>query len=275
MSILEWIGVVALAYFAICIVAYYVQELFLFHPERLELDFKYQFEYPFKEIFLDAEDGAIINGLHFQLPKSKGVVFYFKGNTRSIKGWGKYARDFLSKGYDFFVIDYRGFGKSTGKRTERNIQNDTQVAYKYLKRIYKENQIIIYGRSIGSGFAANLAASNYPKKLILDSPYYSMYHLTKTYLPFLPVASILNYPIRTDQYIQNIKCPIYIIHGTDDKLIPYRHALKLSQLNKRSHLIRVPKGGHNNLPNFSEYHHTVYEILNDTFEEPNFFEEIY
>ena len=105
MSILEWIGVVALVYFTICIVAYYVQELFLFHPEKLELDFKYQFEYPFKEIFLDAEDGAIINGLHFKLPKSKGVVFYFKGNTRSIKGWGKYARDFLSKGYDFYVID--------------------------------------------------------------------------------------------------------------------------------------------------------------------------
>jgi len=275
MSVLEWIGIMAIIYFAICILAYYVQELFLFHPEKLELDFKYQFEYPFNEIFLDADDGAIINGLHFQLPKSKGVVFYFKGNTRSIKGWGKYARDFLSKGYDFFVIDYRGFGKSTGKRTEKNIENDAQTAYKFLLRKYKESEIIIYGRSIGSGFAANLAASNYPKKLILDSPYYSLYHLTKIYLPFLPVASILNYHIRTYQYIQNVKCPIYIIHGTADKLIPFRHALKLSQLNKRTHLIRIKDGKHNNLPNFSQYHHTVYEILNDTYEEENFFDEIY
>lgn len=275
MSILEWIGIVALIYFAICLLAYYVQELFLFHPEKLDVNFKYQFEYPYYEIFLNADDGATINGLHFQLPKSKGVVFYFKGNTRSIKGWGKYARDFLSKGYDFFVIDYRGFGKSTGKRTERNIELDTQVAYKYLMKFYPENQIIIYGRSIGSGFAACLAASQHPKKLILDSPYYSMYHLAKMYLPFLPVASILNYPIRTDRFIQNVKCPIFIIHGTDDKLIPYRHALKLSKLNKRTHLIRIKGGGHNNLPEYSQYHHTIYEILNDSFEETTFFEELY
>jgi fermentation-respiration switch protein FrsA (DUF1100 family) len=275
MSILEWIGVIALSYFALCLIFYYIQELFLFHPEKLDLDFKYQFEYPNYEIFLDAEDGATINGLHFKLPKSKGVVFYFKGNTRSIKGWGKYARDFLSKGYDFFVIDYRGFGKSTGKRTERNIELDTHIAYKYLKNFYAESEIVIYGRSIGSGFAASLAASHHPKKLILDSPYYSMYHLVKMYLPFLPIASILNYHIRTDQHIQNVKCPIYIIHGTADKLIPYRHALKLSLLNKRSHLIRIKGGGHNNLPKYSDYHHTVYEILNDSFEETSFFDELY
>lgn len=275
MTILEWIGIIALVYFTLCILVYYLQELFLFHPEKLDLDFKYQFEYPNYEIFLDAEDGGIINGLHFKLPKSSGVVFYFKGNTRSIKGWGKYARDFLSKGYDFFVIDYRGFGKSTGKRSERNIEMDTQIAYKYLQRFYKENQIIIYGRSIGSGFAASVAASNHPKKLILDSPYYSMYHLVKMYLPFMPVASLLNYHIRTDQFIRNIKCPIFIIHGTSDKLIPYRHALKLSQLNKRSHLIRIKGGGHNNLPNYSQYHHTVYEILNDSFEITSFFDELY
>ncbi len=275
MTILEWIGIVALVYLVVCLVFYYTQELFLFHPEKLDIDFKYQFEYPHYEFFLDTEDGEIINGLHFQLPKSKGVVFYFKGNTRSIKGWGKYARDFLSKGFDFFVIDYRGFGKSSGKRSERNIELDTQIAYTYLKKFYAESEIIIYGRSIGSGFSTSLAASNHPKKLILDSPYFSMYHLVKMYLPFLPVASLLNYHIRTYQHIQNVKCPIFIIHGTDDKLIPYRHALKLSQLNKRSHLTRIKGGGHNNLTKYSTYHHHVYDILNDTFDEPSFFEELF
>jgi pimeloyl-ACP methyl ester carboxylesterase len=275
MTILEWIGVVAIVYLAICLVAYYTQEFFLFHPEKLDKDFKYQFAYPHYEFFLDTEDGHLINGLHFQLPKSKGVVFYFKGNTRSIKGWGKYARDFLSKGFDFFVIDYRGFGKSTGRRSERNIELDTQIAYNYLKNHYAESEIVLYGRSIGSGFAASLAASNHPNKLILDSPYYSMYHLAKIFLPFLPIASILNYHILTYQHIQNVKCPIFIIHGTSDKLIPYRHALKLSQLNFRSNLIRIKGGGHNNLPEYSAYHHHIYEILNDSFEEPSFFEEIF
>ncbi|MEX0596604.1 MAG: alpha/beta hydrolase, partial [Candidatus Paceibacterota bacterium] len=75
MTILEWIGIIALGYLTLCLIFYYIQELFLFHPEKLDVDFKYQFEYPNYEIFLDAEDGATINGLHFKLPKSKGVVF--------------------------------------------------------------------------------------------------------------------------------------------------------------------------------------------------------
>lgn len=275
MSFLEWIGILAIVYTGLCAVVYFTQELFLFHPEKLDLDFKYQFEYPFYEIFLDADDGAIINGLHFKLPKAKGVIFYFKGNTRSIKGWGKYARDFLSKGYDFFVIDYRGFGKSTGKRTENNIKADTQIAYNYLKRFYVEKEIVIYGRSIGSGFAAYLAAHNQPKTLVLDSPYYSLYKLAKGYLPFLPIASLLKYHIRTDVYIKNVRCQIFIIHGSADRLIPYNHSIKLSQLNDKVQLIKITGGKHNNLPDYAQYHHTIYDILNDTFIYTSVFEEIY
>lgn len=275
MTFLEWIGILALIYLGLSILAYLLQELFLFHPEKLELDFKYKFEYPFQEIYLDTEDGALVNGLHFKFPKSRGVIFYFKGNTRSIKGWGKFARDFLSKGYDFFVIDYRGFGKSSGKRSEENFHKDSEVAYKYLLRFYKEEDIIIYGRSIGSGFATSLAARYNPKKLILDSPYYSMYHLVKMYIPIFPVASILKYTIRTDQFIQNVKCPIFLIHGVKDKLIPYRHSIMLTQLNKRAQLIKIEGGGHNNLTDYAEYHHVVYEILNDHYDVPTIYEELY
>lgn len=275
MNWLEIIGIIALIYLGLCVLAYFIQELFLFHPEKLAIDFQYKFKYPFKEVYLDTDDGASLNGLHFKMPNSKGVVFYFKGNTRSIKGWGKFSRDFLSKGYDFFVFDYRGFGKSTGKRSENNFHRDCQVAYSYLLRNYDEKDIIIYGRSIGSGFAVSTAARNNPKKIILDSPYYSMYHLVKRYIPLLPVMSLLKYRIRTDYYIQDVKCPIYIIHGVKDRLIPYRHALKLSHLNKRSHMIRIKNGGHNNLPEFADYHNVVYEILNDTYQPTSFFDEVY
>ncbi|MGB1247792.1 MAG: alpha/beta hydrolase [Chitinophagales bacterium] len=275
MNFLEIIGITALCYLGLCIIIYSVQELFFFHPEKLPLNFKYKFKYPFEEIHLDTDDGAILNGLHFKMPNSKGVVFYFKGNTRSIKGWGKFSRDFLSKGYDFFVFDYRGFGKSRGKRSEKNFHADCQVAYNFLLRRYKEKNIIIYGRSIGSGFAASIAGRNNPKKLILDSPYYSMYHLVKRFFPFIPAMSLLKYHIRTDQFIPNVKCPIYIIHGVKDRLIPYHHAANLAKKNKRTNLIRIKEGGHNNLPKFADYHHVVYEILNDTYGETSFYDELY
>lgn len=275
MTVLEWIGIIALVYLVLCLLIYLTQELFLFHPEKLPRDFQFQFEYPYREIFLPTTDGAEINGLHFILPQSEGVVFYFKGNTRSIKGWSKYARDFLSKGYDFFVIDYRGFGKSTGKRTQTNIQKDVQIAYVYLKNHYAEEQITIYGRSIGTCFATNVAASNYPKRLILDSPYFSMYHLARRFLPIFPVATLLKYPLRTYKYLPNVKCPIFIIHGEKDKLVPYRHTLLLNKLNQQSQIINIKKGGHNNLPEFSAYHHVLYDILHDKHNDTTFFDEIY
>ena len=79
------------------------------------------------EMFIDIGDGTRINALHYTTPNSKGVMFYFKGNTRSIKGWGKFSKDFISKNYDFFLIDYPGFGKSKGKRTEARIYLSTLI----------------------------------------------------------------------------------------------------------------------------------------------------
>lgn len=275
MSTLEIFGMIALVYLGICLLLYFTQELFLFHPEKLISNFEYKFDNVFDEVYIPTSDGAILNGLLFKTKDSKGVVFYFKGNTRSIKGWGKFSRDFISKGYDFFVFDYRGFGKSKGKRSERNFHKDCDAAYQYLvNNHYKEEQIIIYGRSIGSGFATRSASRNNPKALILDSPYYSLYHLVKRFFPLFPVMSIFKYHVRTDIFIKGVKCPIYIIHGVKDRLIPYRHALLLTKLNPRAHLIRFKEGNHNNLPKFSEYHNVVYEILNDSFVPSNDFEEI-
>lgn len=275
-SVLRVMGFIALIYMTVAVIMRLVQEWFLFHPEKLDLDFEYKFDYPFSEIYLDIDD-ASINGLHFKVPNSKGVVYYFKGNTRSVKGWGKFARDFLSKGYDFFMIDYRGFGKSTGKRSEENIYKDCQVGYKYLARQYNESDIVIYGRSIGSGFATSIAARNNPRLLMLDSPYYSLYHLVKDMtLGLFPTASILKYQVRTDLYIQNVKCPIYIIHGTKDRLIPYRHALLLRKRNiKNTVIVPIKNGRHNNLPKFPKYHHVIYEILHDKHGNVTLFDEIF
>jgi len=253
---------VILLYALLCLAVYLIQEWFIFHPEQLPQDFKYQYEYPFEEIFLAPEINVLINALHFRLPNTKGVVFYCKGNSRSIKGWGKFARDFLGKGYDFFLIDYRGFGKSRGKRSEAAIYNDCLYAYNYLKQFYSEDDIIVYGRSIGSGFATRTAAENKPQKLILDSPYYSFIDITKRYLPFLPVERILRYHIRTDLWMVKVSCPVYILHGTKDRIIPYKSGKKLANLAQNGTIIAIEDAGHNNLPRFASYHDHLYAILN-------------
>ncbi|MDC3253746.1 alpha/beta hydrolase [bacterium] len=210
------------------------------------------------------EDGGFINGIHFKVPNSKGVIYYFKGNSRSIKGWGKFARDFVSKGYDFFMVDYRGFGKSSGKRTESILYNDGQHVYKWLTTHYDEDKIIIYGRSLGSGIAARIASWNNPKMLILDSPYHSFLAQVKRYGFFLPINWLLKYHIRTDHFIKRVTCPIFFLHGKKDRLIPFNNSEKLQKIVlERSHLFSLDKAHHNNLPQFSAYHDFLYDILND------------
>jgi len=253
-----------LLYVGICLIFYFFQHFFFFRPEILPKQFEYKYPFPFDEVNFDMEDGGRINALHFKVPNSKGVVFYLKGNSRSLKGWGKFAKDFVGKGYDFFMIDYRGFGKSKGKRTEQTLYNDAQTVYRWLKTQYPEEQIVLYGRSIGSGIAARLASWNYPRMLILDSPYYSFLHQVHLYGFWLPLKWLLRYKMRTDQFLLNVHCPVFILHGDRDRLIPYKQGQMLNELiPHRSRLLTIKGGGHNNLPDFPQYHELLYHILND------------
>ena len=191
------------------------------------------------------------------------LILYFHGNTRSIKGWARYARDFYRYNYDVVLVDYRGFGKSTGKRSEREMLNDMQVVYNKLLETYREQHIIIYGRSIGSGFASKLASDNNPRYLILDAPYYSFLKSGgKVLAGFTCPVMYYAYHLRTDQWIPLVRCHTYILHGTKDWLIPIKHSERLQKINpKKITLIRIHGGSHNNLPNFDEYHNFVRDIL--------------
>jgi pimeloyl-ACP methyl ester carboxylesterase len=241
---------------------YFLQDLFIFKPEKLHPDFEFKYDIPFKELNFDVAPGVRINGLHFYRDKPKGLILYFHGNSRSIKGWAKYARDFYRYDYDVVLVDYRGFGKSTGKRNETDMLNDMQFVYETLASQYTEEHLIVYGRSLGSGFATKLASDNHPRYLILDAPYYNFTRVVERFLPILPIRFVLRYQLRTDKWIRKVKCPVYIIHGTKDWLIPIRHSQQLQKLNpKKLTLIRIHGGSHNNLPKFPEYHNFVRDIL--------------
>ena len=252
-------------YIAANFVVYFWQEKFLFKPEKLPTDFEYKYgnEIEFMEYNLEPVPGVNINGVHFCLEKPKGVVLYLKGNSRSIKGWGKFAIDFTRLGYDVVMIDYRGFGKSTGKRTMKGMKSDLQFIYDEMKKQVDEKYIIIYGRSLGSGFAAKLASTNNPRMLILESPYYSLKRTASRYTPFLPLSLLLRFPLPTYKWLKYVSCPIKILHGTNDRLIPHSTAIRLSKINpEHTRLYSVIGAGHNNLYTKEEYHRMLDEILN-------------
>ena len=256
---------IVIIYIVISIALYYLQDYALFKPEKLPEDFQFYYDnQETKEYNLTTRDGATINGLRF-FPKgeSKGIVLYLKGNSKSIKGWGKFAVDFTRHGYNVLMVDYRGFGKSTGRRSQKNIKRDMQVVYNKILEQTTEDRIILYGRSLGSGFAAKLASTNSPKMLVLDAPYYSLTKVTARYMPFMPLSVLIKYPLPTYKWLKYVQCPIHIIHGTNDKLIPYKSSLKLSKINpKLTKLHSVIGGGHKNLNNFESYHKMLDDILN-------------
>jgi len=264
MSTWLYILIIVLAiYILISVLLYFLQDYLMFKPEKLPADFQFHYENQETEEYnVETRDGAVINGLRFKARNPKGVVFYLKGNSKSIKGWGKFAVDFTRLGYDVLMVDYRGFGKSTGRRTQKAVKRDVQVIYNKIKQKVDEKYIILYGRSLGSGFAAKLASMNDPRMLILDAPYYSLSKVAKKFIPFMPLSILIKFPMPTYKWLRYVNCPIHIIHGTDDRLIPYRTSVKLSKIKPgNTTLHTVIGGGHKDLNSFESYHKMLYNII--------------
>lgn len=258
-------------YVVISVLLFFLQDYFMFKPEKLPKDFNFYYEnQEIEEYNVETRDGAIINGLRFKTQHPKGVVFYLKGNSKSIKGWGKFAVDFTRHGYDVIMVDYRGFGKSTGKRTQKAVKRDLQVIYNRIKENVSEKYIILYGRSLGSGFATKLASMNQPRMLILDAPYYSLSKVALRYLPFMPLSILIKFPMPTYKWLQYVQCPVHIIHGTDDKLIPFKTSLKLSRIKPNlTTLHSIIGGGHKNLNTFESYHKILEDVITSKPKEVN------
>jgi len=255
--------IIAAVYLMISVLLYVLQDYLMFKPEKLPKEFQFYYEHQETEEYnVETRDGAMINGLHFKSKTPRGIVFYLKGNSKSIKGWGKFAVDFTRHGYDVLMVDYRGFGKSTGRRTQKAIKRDMQVIYNKIKEKVDEKHIILYGRSLGSGFAAKLASMNEPRLLILDAPYYSLRHVAKKFIPFMPLSLLLKFPMPTYKWLKYVQCPIHIIHGTDDKLIPYKTSVRLSKIKPaQTTLHTIIGGGHKDLNTFESYHKMLSDII--------------
>ena len=253
--------VVVCSYVAVCLILWLGQENFIFYPESLAPDFEYTFLGPFDEVTLLVE-GATLNALHFWAQHPKGVVLYLHGNAGSLRTWGEVAPDFVANGYDVFMLDYRGYGKSTGRiSSEGVLHDDVAVAYAHLQGRYPEGEIIVYGRSLGSGLAVHLAQFNHPKMLILETPYYSVKELATSSFPFVP-SFLLRYPLRADRWIPKVLCPVVLFHGTRDEVIPHTSSERLARLIETEHeLFIIEGGGHNDLSEFEEYREALARIL--------------
>ena len=258
----KFILTVVTLYLLVLVGLYFFQEKLIFQSKKLDKNFTYTFNKEFEEINLTTEDNAIINALHFKVKNPKGIILYFHGNRGSLERWGTITSKFTDYEYDVFVMDYRGYGKSTGKRKEQNLYNDALLCYDYLKKSYSENNIILYGRSLGGTFATYTASKNNPKKLLLESPFYNLANTANFHYPFLPTF-LLKYKFRSDEYITKVKCPIIIFHGTKDDVTPHKGGRKLFEKAtvQLKEFVSIDNGTHHDLASFKLYTTKIKKLL--------------
>ena len=252
-KIVKWIKLIVVVYSIIGIALYFLQDQLLFHPIAVQKDSVYQFSQPYKELFIPIDAATNVNIIQFTVADTvcKGVVLYFHGNRTNISRYEPFAKNFTKNNYSVWMIDYPGFGKSTGKLTEGILYEEALQMYKLARVHYEPNQIVIYGKSIGTGIAAQLASIRDCKRLLLETPYNGLASLVNNWLWMYPVKRMIHYQLPTYEYISKVTAPISIFHGTDDGVIPLSNASQLkSKLKPLDEFIVIKNGIHNNLNSF-------------------------
>jgi pimeloyl-ACP methyl ester carboxylesterase len=240
-----------------------LQEKLIFFPQKLDKNYRFTFLQSFEEVSIQTKDHETLHGLLFKTENAKGLIFYLHGNAGSLADWGEVASVYTNLKYDVFLLDYRGYGKSSGSiQSEGQLLSDVQTAYSEMLKTYEEDKIIVLGYSIGTGPAAKLASTNGPKMLILQSPYYSLTDVVRHTVPIVPTF-ILKYKLETYQYIKDCKMPVVLIHGDRDEVIPYSQSLKLKPVLKQSDvLITLAGQPHNGMTFSPDYAKVIQKILN-------------
>ena len=264
-KIFRWVKVLILLYCIIGIAVYYLQDKLLFHPVAVDKQTNYHFTQPYREVNIPYNQEINLNVIQFKpsLDTPKGVVLYFHGNKDNVTHYAPYAADFTQKGYEVWMLDYPGFGKSTGKFSEDNLYKYALIIYKLARSRWTPDHIILYGKSLGTGVAAQLASVRDCRRLILECPYYSMTSLARRYLFLYPVGNILHYRFPTNEYLPAVTAPITIFHGTDDGVVSYSNATRLKALLKPGdEFITIDGGGHNDLHDHPLFNQKLAEVLN-------------
>ena len=193
---------------------------------------------------------------------TRGVVLYFHGNRENVERYAKFAEVFTKQGYEVWMEDYPGFGKSSGEITEKKLYDQALSIRKMAQHAFANDSIIVYGKSLGTAIAAYTASTFKPKALVLETPYYSIPDLFGSYAFIYPAGKMSKFNLPTYKFLEDTQSPVTIFHGTDDGVVFLGCAEKLkNKLKPTDQFITITGGTHHNLAAFKEYKTALDSIL--------------
>ncbi len=233
----------------------FIEKGLIFHPDKGNDSITpdaYGIEYD--DVTFRTEDGLNLHGWFVPGKKSSPdedlhTLLWFHGNAGNINHrLGNIKMLYERVPVNVFIIDYRQYGRSEGKISEKGTYIDAGAALAHLhsRKEINQEKIIFFGRSLGSAVAVELALKEKCRALILETPFTSILEMGKKLYPFLPVSLLLKTKYDSLSKIRNIKVPILIMHGDKDDLVPFEHGKRLYDIaNEPKEFYTIPGAGHN------------------------------
>ena len=239
--------IIVLSLLALNVFMYWQQALMIFYPMPVIHQTPADWGLEYEDVTINTDDKLQLNAWYIPHKKSQQVLLFFHGNAGNISHRRDSIEIFHRLGFNVFIIDYRGYGKSQGNPDEQGLYLDASAAWHYLtdKKGFAANQIIIFGRSLGGAVAAQLASEVKARGLILESTFSSSKDFARAVFPLFSRLLFMRYDFDTAEKIKHVKNPVLVLHSPNDEIMPYHLGEKVYQsAHQPKHFVKM-KGDHN------------------------------
>jgi len=261
MAVLVWLG--------LSVVLYAFQSRLIYYPHRDLVATPEVAGLSYEDVNLTTEDGVNIHGWYLPHPSARATLLFFHGNAGNISHRVESLSIFHQLRLNVLIIDYRGYGRSEGKPTEQGTYLDAEAAWDWLitDKGIPADQIVVFGRSLGGGIAAWLAARKQPGAVILESTFTSIPDMAAKLYPYLPIRWLTRFHYANLKQMHSIDSPVWLGHSPDDELIPYSQGQRLFEAARHPKKFFQMKGSHGNgfLISGEPYRESLDEFLDEVF----------
>jgi len=228
----------------------------LFFPETNYYALPPDFGLKQEEVFLTTSDGTRLAGWFFNAPAPQATLLFLHGNAGNVSGRLFKAKGWFDLGVSVFLLDYRGYGKSEGKiKKGADLIEDARAALRWLEetRQIPSDKIILYGESLGSYPAVELAREKKFAGLVLEAPFTTLLELARTHYSWVPELLLKDFQMKNEALIGMAQAPVFVLHGNKDDICPVEMGEQLYELAPApKEFYVVQGGGHNDLPEVAQ-----------------------